>query len=144
MSRYKVLLVIFSLVCISFGKIIQGQTNEEQSQVKNAHKNCQNDANTYVEPILLEAMSKGTLSEDPQLKLHMLCLAKGLNIIDKIGHLNKDFMKQKFLSHYEGDDLKEMEKCLEEKTSPEETAWEFYKCHFSTAKKLLQKQIRVK
>lgn len=92
------------------------------------HRGCQDDPETFADEVLIQKLFDGIFPEDDQLKVHMVCMYQGFNLMNHDGELNKDVIKKKWAEHVTGGLLQKLNQCLVEMSSPEETSWEFMKC----------------
>ncbi|CAH0553034.1 unnamed protein product [Brassicogethes aeneus] len=135
MKNYTVILACIIVLSIASAK---KQTKEERSKFKEVHEQCQNDERTCVDEMLIRNWFGGIFIEDDKLKNHMLCMAKGLNFINENGKLNEHFIKSKWIEHYDGKEVKNLQECLKEKSTYVETSWDFFKCQHNAINSVQQ------
>lgn len=109
-------------------QIIQRTTEEERAEFRVVHKNCQGNPVTFADESFIDNLFEGVFPEDYQVKVHLVCMHKGLKMMTPDGKLDVDVIKGKWAKHANGEHLSKLQQCLVEKSSPEETSWQFLKC----------------
>lgn len=109
-------------------QVVKDLTEAEKDRFKEIHKKCMDDPATSADEDLLKKVHQGVYTDDEKVKVHMLCMAKGLKFLTEDGKLNTDWVKNKWEEHYNGDDLTKLNACLVQKDTPVETSWALLKC----------------
>lgn len=96
-------------------------------------------AQTKVDPERANQLrTGGFVDDDLKLKQYAACILKKLGIQNEDGSINHDILKKILVGNEkEVQDL--VEKCLITKPTPEETAYESYKCVYQNSPKNRQK-----
>ncbi|KAJ3648070.1 hypothetical protein Zmor_019906 [Zophobas morio] len=107
---------------------LQALTDEQKKKLDEVSKECKTESGVAQD--LIDKARNGELVDDPKLKSQMLCVAKKANLATAAGEINLDVLKTK-LKKVAADDAevdKLVQKCAVKKDSPEETAFEAFKC----------------
>lgn len=103
-------------------------TKEEAQKQIRAIKECQSDPESYTPPELMQKISRGEWIEDDRIKKGLLCFSKKLNYINSNGLLNADYVISDYERLYGTHKLKELRGCVQQQSTPEETAYQLFKC----------------
>nr|ALR72511.1 odorant binding protein 23 [Colaphellus bowringi] len=101
-------------------------SEENMKEIEEFQKSCV--AEVHTSPDVLSQIMSGDVSDDPKIKAHLLCFAKKAGVMTESGETIMDKLKQK-LNQYLGSKADGFfEKCNIEITTPEDTAFNVYKC----------------
>nr|UNA06113.1 odorant binding protein 29 [Cylas formicarius] len=125
----------FILFAFVYSVTCQMKFSPEDLQIIMKHNpECQKESNAQQSMIM--GVIQGQFVEDPALKKHILCLGKKLNYIDEDGKFDADVIREKLAQSISDsgkiEDL--IGKCLTEKETAEETAYQSIKCMFDNLK----------
>ncbi|CAH0555822.1 unnamed protein product [Brassicogethes aeneus] len=127
----KVIKSIIFLDLIYKGKgEVKGLTQEQKDHMKAVHKKCQEDPKTTADEDLVKKVRDGIFTEDEKVKIHMLCMQQGFNIITADGKVNEEKLKSKWADHFDADSQAKLQKCLVNKDTAVETSWALLKCEW--------------
>jgi hypothetical protein len=122
------------LLCFAFAAIVIGAQalTDEQIQKRNKiSKECQQVSGVSQETI--DKVRTGVLVDDPKMKKHVLCFSKKTGVATEAGDTNVEVLKAK-LKHVASDEEvdKIVQKCVVKKATPEETAYDTFKCIYDS------------
>ncbi|XP_063905168.1 B1 protein-like [Zophobas morio] len=78
----------------------------------------------------IKGIHTGQFDNDQSLKEYLLCISRVAGYINEAGYLQRDVIRVRLKGgHYSDDTIEELvQKCTENKETPEQTAFEFMKC----------------
>ncbi|EFA07546.1 odorant binding protein C03 [Tribolium castaneum] len=117
------------LVCLLFVIVAANAlTKEQKEKLDKISKECKNQSGVSQE--LIDKARTGELINDPKLKAQIYCVSKKAGLATEAGEINMDNLKTKLKKVAANDDEvnKIIQKCVVKKPTPEETAFEVYKC----------------
>jgi hypothetical protein len=81
----------------------------------------------------IDKVRTGVLVDDPKMKKHVLCFSKKTGVATEAGDTNVEVLKAK-LKHVASDEEvdKIVQKCVVKKATPEETAYDTFKCIYDS------------
>lgn len=87
------------------------------------------------------ATIQGKFSDSPALKDHMFCMGKKLNFVSEDGQFQTDVIRSKMVKVFADEDKVDslMNKCLNQSSTPADTAYESIKCFSDNRSVLKQK-----
>nr|WJJ63286.1 odorant binding protein 28 [Pachyrhinus yasumatsui] len=125
----KTFIAVMVIIGVSLG-VYADLTDEQKQKLQNDGKACIGE--TGVEVDLVEKARKGTFTDDPKLKAFTSCMAKKIGFQNAAGETQRDVVKQKLAAALNDPAAadKLIEKCLHDKSTPEDTAFENLKCYY--------------
>ncbi|XP_044265392.1 uncharacterized protein LOC123011816 [Tribolium madens] len=117
------------LVCLLFVIVaVNALTQDQKEKLDKISKECKNQSGVSQE--LIDKARTGELTNDPKLKAQIYCVSKKTGLATEAGEINMDNLKTKLKKVAANDDEvnKIIQKCVVKKPTPEETAFEVYKC----------------
>jgi hypothetical protein len=130
-SSGKIVLLINCIFLNGFISTIQALTDEQIQKRNKISKECQQVSGVSQETI--DKVRTGVLVDDPKMKKHVLCFSKKTGVATEAGDTNVEVLKAK-LKHVASDEEvdKIVQKCVVKKATPEETAYDTFKCIYDS------------
>ncbi|KAF7272390.1 hypothetical protein GWI33_014817 [Rhynchophorus ferrugineus] len=125
----KALLAIVALISIAVC-VTADLTDEQKQKIIAYGKECV--TQTGVDKELVHKARQGSFTDDSKLKSFTFCISKKIGFQNDNGDAQADVIKQKLAAAINDADAadKLIAKCLEKKDTPEETAYETFKCYY--------------
>ncbi|XP_072394786.1 B2 protein-like [Diabrotica undecimpunctata] len=124
------------LLVISFiGLSVNQMTPEIKAKVLEIGRSCMEESGADLEMII--KLQQGEFSDDPKLKKQFLCMNKKIGVQKENGDIDEAVIKER-INQITNDAKRTeelMKKCLIKKATPEESAFESYKCLYNEAPK---------
>lgn len=79
---------------------------------------------------MIEQAKKGVYTEDPAFKAYLFCFSQRVGFQNSLGVIQRDVFQKKVANLVEDQNVlaQLVDKCTEERTSPEDTAYNIAKC----------------
>ncbi|XP_019866424.1 B2 protein-like [Aethina tumida] len=124
-----------ALICVALAAIVAvecGVTPEQLAKLIEYSKACREQTGATVEQVT-KAIA-GEFEDDPKLKAQLFCISKKIGFQNEDGSANDEILHKKLLTvvkdEKETDDL--IKKCAVPQKTPEESAFQTFKCYFDT------------
>nr|WQM40729.1 odorant-binding protein 9 [Xyleborus affinis] len=107
-------------------------TDEQKQKILANGKACVSE--TGVNPELIKEARQGKFTEDDKLKAFTFCMSKKIGFQNDAGEVQADVVKQKLGGALGNQDTANqiVQKCLVAKSSPQETAFQSFKCYYES------------
>nr|UYS88372.1 odorant binding protein 20 [Aromia bungii] len=121
-----VTIFIFGLIAASNAEL----TIDELKKLASFREACMKE--TGVQLDLVKAAARGSISDDPILRKHMVCVFKKAGFMDSAGKLQTENIRQKLIDVMRDADLANqlVNTCGKQVATPEQTAFKSYKCFY--------------
>ncbi|CAH0551624.1 unnamed protein product [Brassicogethes aeneus] len=121
--------VVFLIVLFVYGVNCNGATDIQKKLVRAHVKNCMAQTGT-TQDIMAKVMS-GVIVEDPRFIKLVFCVDKLSGFINEVGDIDKEVLELKTIQAIgtREKSIAMAEKCAQQKSTPEESAYELYKCY---------------
>ncbi|XP_023029221.2 B1 protein [Leptinotarsa decemlineata] len=128
----KVLLIAL-IVCAS----IPGKwclSDDSKQMMMEIHNACL--AESGVSPDIIGKMMQGEFIDDSKLKEHLICFAKKEGLMNDSGDVNEEAVREKIHAYIKDETTANeiLSKCVVKMATPQDTAFHFSKCMFTTVK----------
>ncbi|RZC39146.1 PBP GOBP domain containing protein [Asbolus verrucosus] len=111
---------------------VANSANANQGQVYIT--NCRNEIGLTENKVT--SFLDGNFSEEPELKEFLFCMYKKLGAMNAAGEIQNDMVKKELLRKYSSELVnKIIKKCVSRKSTPQETAFQMFKCIDNGGKK---------
>ncbi|XP_063904896.1 B1 protein-like [Zophobas morio] len=118
------------IVLVAVAISVQALTDEQKEKIKTYHKDCA--AASGVDQDLVARGRKGDFVDDPKLKEHLFCVSKKAGFQNDAGDVQTEVLKAKLNAELKDQEVtnKLVEKCAVKKATPQDTAFESFKCYY--------------
>ncbi|KAH1007143.1 hypothetical protein HUJ04_004416 [Dendroctonus ponderosae] len=108
-------------------------SQSEKEKMRAIHEGCMKE--TGADQALIHKAVKGEYVDDPKLKNQIFCVTQKIGFTDESGEIMKDLTVKKLTEKFKNEKVinAAVEKCVDKKATPSDTAFEFVKCLHSYA-----------
>lgn len=99
-----------------------------KAKFRAVHRACQEDPKTSVPEEQIMRLFRGEWIENEKLKLHIVCMYKGLGVIDDDDIIDGDILRKQWAEQYSKEDYNKLLDCLIAYDTLIDTVWELRKC----------------